>query len=319
MDALVRLKLKPLGVWTTPWQADSLLGALAVAWARAHGVAALRRDFLDPWLAHQPSFVISDAFPGDSLPAPASLVLPMWKWPRKRFKDVKNLQWLSRKGFRKVQRGMRPTLEDVPGVDIRNHVRMRNSISRDTNTTSGDGGELFPVSYSDLSLPGANLTLYARVTSAGLDILSEALEILGRTGYGARASTGHGGFEMEEDPVLSSELDGVPDPDGFVSLSTFQPSSCDPVEGYWRSFIKYGKLAPEFHDTAVFKRPQVMLESGACFRTGDPPRSLYGNAIGPERLLSDGDRERLARRGVYPVQAAFALAVPMVWKKEAEL
>ena len=125
-------------------------------------------------------------------------------------------------------------------------------------------------------------------------------------------------MELEGDLDLSSELDDVSDPDGFVSLSTFQPSPSDPVEGYWRSFIKYGKLAPEFHDAAVFKRPQVMLEPGACFRTGGVHRFFYGNAIGPDRLLSDGDRERLARRGVHPVQAAFALAVPMVWKEEAE-
>jgi hypothetical protein len=122
---------------------------------------------------------------------------------------------------------------------------------------------------------------------------------------------------MECDPAPSSELDDVPGADGFVSLSTFQPSSTDPVEGYWRSFVKYGKLAPEFHDAAVFKRPQVMLEPGSCFRTGGPPRSFYGSAIGPDRLLSDGDRERLAHRGIHPVQATFALAVPMVWKKEA--
>ncbi len=73
MDTLVRLKLKPLGVWTTPWQSDSLLGAMACAWVRSRGQDALRRDFLDPWLAQEPLFVISDAFPGDSLPAPAGL------------------------------------------------------------------------------------------------------------------------------------------------------------------------------------------------------------------------------------------------------
>ena len=314
MDALVRLRLRPAGVWTTPWQADSLLGALAVAWARSHGAEALRRDLVDPWLAHEPPFVISDAFPGDSLPAPASLALPMWEWPREKFKEVKNLRWLSLAGFRTLQLGMRPMLEDDPGVDIRNHVRMRNSISRDTNTASGEGGELFPVSYSDLSLPGAGLTLYARATTAGLDVLTGALELLGRTGFGARASTGHGGFEVEGDPEPSPELEDIPDPDGFVSLSTFQPSSTDPVEGYWRSFVKYGKLAPEFHDAAVFKRPQVMLEPGACFRTGGPPRPFYGGAIGPERLLAPNQREALAHRGVHPVQATFALAAPMIWK-----
>ena len=317
MDTLVRLKLRPLGVWTTPWQADSLLGALAVAWARAHGAGALRRDLLDPWLAHEPPFVISDAFPGDSLPAPASLPLPMWEWPGERFKEVKNTRWLSQSGFRDLQLGTRPTLEDAPGVDIRNHVRMRNSISRDTNTTPGEGG-LFSVPYSEMSRPDSRLTLYARATSSGLDILAGALEMLVRTGFGARASTGHGGFEPEGSPDPCPELDGIPDADGFVSLSTFQPAASDPAEGYWRTFVKYGKLAPEFHHVAQYKRPQVMLEPGACFRTGGPPAPFYGGAIGPQRLLSDGDRERLAQRGVHPVQAAFALAVPMVWKKEAE-
>ncbi len=318
MDELVRISIRPLGGWITPWQADSLMGALAVAWVRSHGPETLRRDFLDPWLAHEPPFVISNAFPGDSLPAPASLALPMWDWPRENFKDVKNRRWLSPSGFREIQRGKRPTLEDAPEVDIRNHVRMRNSISRDTNTTSGEGGELFPVPYSELSLPNASMTLYARATSAGLDILTSALELLGLTGYGARASTGHGGFEMEGSPTPSPELDDVSDASGFVSLSTFQPSPTDPVEGYWRSFVKYGKLAPEFHDAAIFKRPQVMLEPGACFRTGGPPGAFYGGAIGPDRLLGESDRERLARRNVHPIQAAFALAVPIVWKKEAE-
>lgn len=107
----------------------------------------------------------------------------MWEWPREKFKEVKNLRWLSWENFKASQLGQRPNLEEVPDVDIRHHVRMRNSISRDTNTTSGEGGELFPVSYSDLSLPDASLTLYARVAWAGLDILTEALEMLGRPGY----------------------------------------------------------------------------------------------------------------------------------------
>ena len=289
-----------------------------MAWARSHGPAALRRDLLDPWLAHQPPFVISDAFPGDALPAPAHLALPLWEWCPERFKEIKNLRWLSQTDFRELQRGTRPALEDVPGVDVRNHVRMRNSISRDTNTTSGEGGNLFPVAYSDLSSDRAVLTLYARATGAGQDILTGALGLLGRTGYGARATTGHGGFEVQGDPVPCPELDDVPNPDAFVSLSTFQPAAADPVEGYWRSFVKYGKLAPEFQDAAVFKRPQVMLAPGACFRAGGPPRHFYGGAIGPERLLSDGARETLAQRDVHPVQAAFALAVPTVWKKEDE-
>ena len=78
-------------------------------------------------------------------------------------------------------------------------------------------------------------------------------------------------------------------------------------------FVKYGKLAPEFHGTAVFKRPQVMLEAGSCFHTGGPPRPYYGGAIGPDRLFPPEDRRSLAALDVHPVQAAFGLAVPTRW------
>ncbi len=313
MDTLVRLKLKPLGVWTTPWQADSLLGALANTWAREHGPDALRRDFLGPWLDREPLFVISDAFPGDSLPVPASLPL-WWDWPPEKRKDVKKHRWVSPADFAAMQRGAKPTLKDSPPISIRTHVRLRNTISRATATT-GEGGELFEVPFSNLSEPNGNLTLFARASSGGMQILKQSLEMLGQTGYGTDASVGHGGFELDDGPTPCPELDDVPGADGFISLSTFQPAATDPTEGFWRLFVKYGKLAPDFHHIALFKRPQVMLEAGACFHTGESPRSFYGGPIGPERLLSENARESLAAQGVRPVQAAFGLAVPMIWKK----
>lgn len=316
MDTLVRLTLKPLGVWTTPWQADSLLGAMACAWARSRGQDALRRDFLEPWLAHEPLFVVSDAFPGDSLPAPASLPL-WWDWPAEKRKNVKKHRWMTVADFRRVQEGKKPNLED-PGISIQDRVRLRNTVSRVSNT-AGDGGELFEVPFSNLSRADAALTVFVRAATGGMRILVEALEMLGWTGYGADASVGHGGFELNGDQTHCHELDNVPDADGFISLSTFQPAAADPVDGFWRLFVKYGKLAPEFHSTAVFKRPQVMLAAGACFRTKRLPKPFYGAPIGPERLLSKNARESLAAHGIHPLQAAFGLAVPVTWQSEVKL
>ena len=311
MELLVRLKLKPLGVWTTPWQADSLLGALACSWARSRGQRALRRDFLDPWLAGTPRFVISDAFPDDSLPVPAALPL-WWDWPPEQRKAVKKRRWLTEADFHRVQCGRKPELRSAR-VAVRDYVRLRNALSRATDAT-GRRGELFEVPFSSLTEADAHLAILARASDEGsLGILVEALKLLGRTGYGADASVGHGGFELAEDPAPVAHLDDVPDADGFTALSTFQPAATDPAEGYWRVFVKYGKLAPEFHASAVFKRPQVMVEAGACFRTGHPPKPFYGTSIKPDRLLSDRDRAALSAISVHPVQAAFALAVPMKW------
>lgn len=310
MEALARLKLRPLGVWTTPWQADSLLGALACAWVRSHGAAALRRDLLDPWLAGDPPFVLSDAFPGDCLPVPTAVPL-WWDWPAERRKEVKKHRWLTTADFRRVQYGEQPKLEPV-SVAVRDYVRLRNAVSRATDT-AGAGGELFEIPYSDMNEPGQGLSIYVRATRRGIDVLVQALELLGRTGYGADASVGHGGFELLEEPGPCPALDEVPGAAGFISLSTWQPAGSDPVDGFWRVFVKYGKLAPEFHGTAVFKRPQVMLEAGSCFRTGSPPRPYYGGAIGPDRLLAPEDHRTLAALDVHPTQAAFGLAVPTRW------
>lgn len=315
MGPLVRLRLRPAGVWTTPWQADTLLGAMACEWARSRGRSALRRDFLEPWLAGKPPFVVSDAFPGSSLPAPA--VLPLWwDWPPEQRKHVKQTRWLSTDDFSRVQHGKMPLLE-TPCVTTQDHVRLRNAVSRATNG-AGDRGELFEVPFSDLSRSGdaeAHLTIYARVARKGDEaVLMEALEMLGQTGYGADASVGHGAFEIDRALMPCPEIDQVPGADGFVALSTFQPRAGDPGEGFWRVFVKYGKFAPELHDAVIHKQPQVMIEPGACFRTGGAPKPFYGGPIGPERLLSTTARESLAADGVHPVQAAFALAVPIMWQ-----
>lgn len=318
MESLVKLRLKPNGVWTTPWQADSLLGSLAVTWVRWHGVDALKRDFLEPWLAGEPRFVISDAFPAESLPTPASLPLPFWNWPEDRRKAVKQTNLLSPRAFNAIQRGERPDLDgDAPTVYIRDGVRVRNEVDRSSDSAGGEGGNLFTVPYQDLSDHESHLTIYARADASGLDILVESLERLGMTGYGARATAGHGGFDLADAPEPCPEMDDVPDANAFVSLSTYQPAPSDPVDGYWRSFVKYGKMAPEFHGAnIIFKRPQIMLRAGACFRTGKAPKPYYGAAIPSERLLSDGNRQGLAERDIHPVQGAFALALPMVWKEE---
>lgn len=319
MGPLVRLRLRPAGVWTTPWQADSLLGAMACEWARSRGQEALRRDFLDPWLAGEPPFVVSDAFPGSSLPAPAALPL-WWDWSPEQRKPVKQIRWLSTDDFSRVQHCKMPLLE-TPRVATQDHVRLRNAVSRATNS-AGDRGELFEVPFSDFDFnlsrsvdAEAYLTIFARAIGKGdEEVLMEALEMLGHTGYGADASVGHGAFEIDRALTPCPELDQVPGADGFVTLSTFQPRAGDPGEGFWRVFVKYGKFAPELHDTAIHKRPQVMLEPGACFRTGSAPKPFYGGPIGPERLLSPPACESLAATGVHPVQAAFALAVPIVWQ-----
>lgn len=215
-----------------------------------------------------------------------------------------------------------PVDETVSGPSFANAIQtgiqMRNAIDR----TDGAADHLFQTAFSYLAGTDATLAIYARANAAGRAILTEGLTLLGQTGFGANASIGYGGFDLEGDPTPAPELDNVPDADGFISLSTFQPAPSDPTDGFWRMFVKYGKLAPEFqqlHDGAAFKRPQIMLEPGAGFRTAAQPLPFYGAAIGPERLFASAVRQGLAEHGAAPMQPAFALAVPMAWRQENAL
>ncbi len=200
-------------------------------------------------------------------------------------------------------------------------VQQRFQVSDEDVLIRGGGGFLVrlpPKTGSALKL------LDTELQDNRMQIVLQVFDLDRQFSYTDRNGSSHQGDEalqavvadglLKEDPTPCPGFDDVPDANGFISLSTFQPASNDPSEGFWRVFVKYGKLAPEFHGSAVFKRPQVMLEAGACFHTSHRPEPFYGGAIGPERLLSDGARRSLAAVDVHPVQAAFALAVPMKWR-----
>lgn len=305
---LVRYRLRPRSTWVSEWQADTLMGLLAALYVREAGAEKAGQELLEPWRRGAPPFVLSDAFPGDLLPAPVCLAL---------FSSVaqdkkERVSWLTQKDFQEVQAGRVP--EGVFGSKrkdpIQDRVRLRNSIDRGVNST-GLAGTLYDVPLHGLTKGYEFLTVYAQVDPANIDFLTGLFQLLAGTGYGADAGVGQGDVELAESaaPFL---LDAA-QPTGWISLSTFQPASTDPVAGWWRSFIKYGRLGPELPVTQVFKRPQWMLRPGATFFTGEAPREWYGRWIPATDLLPKTTVSELAALNIHPGQPAFALAVPLHW------
>jgi len=312
---LVRLRIMPLGAWVTPWHADTLTGLLASTFARAHGGERLKRDLLDPWQAGEPPFVLSDAFPGDLLPAPACL--PLWPWPEEKRKQVKRTEWLEPHQFQQLQEGQQPALAPAITKLAVEDVRLRNTLDRIADRT-GAPGSLYEIPCTALGYDASYLSVYARLTTGGDSLLRGLVGLLAEAGFGADASVGQGRFEWDGSFDDASWLTEVKAANGWISLSTFQPAPTDPTEGYWRSFVKYGKLGPDFGLDGVFKRPQWMLRPGSCFREQGTVRECYGRLIGTDELLPEGTRKALAGADIHPVQPALALAVPMKWAKEYE-
>jgi CRISPR-associated protein Csm4 len=323
---LIRFRLTVKGSWRTPWQADTFTGALAAGAARVNGFRWLEQELLAPWREGEPPFVLSDACPGDLLPAPALLLL-LPSWPDERRKQVKKTAWLTREQFVAVQTGQPPCLPETAGPEagfasedivFKSEVRLRNTLSRRTDTTASPGS-LYPVDAMALQKGFSGLSLYARVAPGKESLLESLLNCLGEIGFGADASAGFGHFTLAGTWDDASWLDEVEGANGWISLSTFQPAAADPTAGYWQSFVKYGKLGPDFGIENVFKRPQWMLRPGACLRENGQPGDWYGRVITIGEMLAEDAVNELALRDIQPVHPAFALAVPMKWIKEYEV
>jgi CRISPR-associated protein Csm4 len=267
-----------------------------------------------------PYFVVSDAFPGDLLPVPESVHLR--SWPVDRRKRIKQAHWLRRDAFQSLQSGGDVCGESFVFRDpVVCHPRIRNTLDRLINT-SVDEGSLFTSDEFVLgpSAHGAGdgdyLSVYVRVRAEFAATLLDLFAKVAQVGFGADVSAGLGQFDLlapELEPACW--LDDVHQPNGVVSLSTFQPGAGDPTDGVWRAFVKYGKVAPDFGLENPFKRPMLMLRAGACFRARQIPGYL-GRSIPMDELLAPRERQCLRETGVEIFHLAYGLAVPATFSEE---
>lgn len=314
---LYRLAVRPRSPWRTPWQADTLAGALCATCARTHGVDALRTRLINPMLAGEPPFVLSDAFPGYLLPVPVAVRLAQPP-PHADRKAIKRSRWLSREDFLAL-RAAHPDA-DVPWRRLLpdssvfcDATTRHNTLARDSDAAFEEGG-LFsrPDTLLQPNRNGdASLTLYFRITDGNAaDLLLDLLHELSLVGFGADVATGRGQFDIIGDPEPDADLD-VPSPDanGIVCLSTFQPAPGDPTDGFWEAFPKFGKLGPDLALADVRKHTLIMFRPGACFRT-DPSTPFLGRALGMDDVLPTVAANELRQRGIEIIHPAFGLAIP---------
>lgn len=312
------IKLRPRSPWRTPWQADTLTGALCTAAARVHGAAFVRERLIDPMLSGTPPFVLSDAFPGDLLPLPvAARLAPL---PQDQLKSFKPATWVTRADFLSF---VASDTQHVPWnrwlphkAVIEEDTRRHNTLARDSDASLEEGG-LFSRLDTHLKAGIDHLTFYFRTANEqGTELLLDLLHELALTGFGADTATGRGQFDVLGEPDSVPELDAPqPHANALVCLSTFQPAPSDPVDGLWEVFPKFGKLGPDLGLTDVRKKTLMMFRPGACFRA-DSCRPFLGRALPMDLVLSEASAANLRSRGVQIVHPAFGLTVPATfnWK-----
>jgi CRISPR-associated protein Csm4 len=298
MCSIYRLSFHLRGPFLTPWQADTLFGHLCWALRWRKGPDAVTA-FLDRYEASDPPILLSNGFPGDWLPKP---VFPSSLVSAADPAELQGLildreesgrqEWLSPVEFnawRSLPTVVRPGRHDGL-VDEETRTLFKNKINRRTGTTAAveeeeglEGeGNLFAV--EERFLPESRLSVYARIVDDWLDTARTLFADVAHTGYGRKKSSGYGQFDFDPEADLApyDGFDEVPGANGFISLSNWVPGPNDPVDGYYRAWVKYGRLgevyAVQGSDRPPFKQPLVMLEAGACFRV-EQPKPYYGRLV----------------------------------------
>jgi CRISPR-associated protein Csm4 len=306
-----RIQIMPSGVFAHPLRADTLAGHLCWYLAQAEGSAGAQRLVA---AAESGAFRISDAFPHGYLPLPVEASTDwkiaeqsFFQAARKKgstYEKDAGADWHTlRKKARKLTHlaashwssGVsRPALlaaliaEKIPPGALLPTLHLRwsatesdavrppgewHSLHTAVNRVSGgaqDGAlhERVGVCYP----PGSVLDLYLRCEEEEKPRLLAALQNIGLDGHLKRASSGWGRFMLGAGAVRWTPPSG--DSDRWVSLSP-----CVPEQGYagaahYKLLPHYGKLGGIQSVRGVFKRPIILLATGASFQ-GPPPQGCW--------------------------------------------
>ena len=318
-----KIHLEIISSVVTPFQADTLFGTICWGIALLEGNRALKK-FLELYKNKETiPLIISDGFVEGYLPMPVLRPLSL-----KESEDLADKQLPEKDPIKKVEyMDLIRDFKRVPYLPIEylkinngilSHLKLledylKNKISTAAMHQIAEDVHIIRTSidrYSGKAMEGRlyntrekfynkKVIIYVKLRNGGaLDI--EWLKrifigYIGISGYGADKSTGKGRIRVESIEV-KDDLPHSDNPNAFISLSSFVPDENDPLEGWYSSLLKYGKLGEHYANSSIdkidpdtgekignnpFKRPLLMLKAGSVFKLKENEglRPFYGRII----------------------------------------
>ncbi|RNC67983.1 MAG: hypothetical protein ED859_11730 [Desulfuromonadales bacterium] len=139
-------------------------------------------------------------------------------------------------------------------------------------------GKLYPLEDTFFR-EGTAFTVYLSNECFTPNELSSILEYIAVEGYGADKSVGRGAFSYEL--TAGWDLPAASDPNGYMTLSHYHPTTGETVDGYYDVSTKFGKLGGHWAagvEGGPHKKPLLMFNPGSCFKSATP-KSFYGGLI----------------------------------------
>lgn len=135
--------------------------------------------------------------------------------------------------------------------------------------------------------------------------IKEIMNFISSTGYGADKSVGKGNIEIEK--ICQEEIPPIDRQNAFVSFSNFIPANSSELDGYYKTFTKFGKLGGDFASGGnPFKKPVIMLEAGALVKIKEFEANKYFGRLQPG-VHSNTD--------INIVQYGYAFPVPVYYEE----
>ncbi|MBF0154076.1 MAG: CRISPR-associated protein Csm7 [Magnetococcales bacterium] len=268
------LTIEPLTAFVTPLHGDTMFGQLCWALRNRHGDDWLR-ERLQGYTENRPFLVVSDAFPAEYWPRPC--LPPEFAFGQQgpenqeSRKEVKARVWLPNRMWKRPLREWMDQCQTEKelwnGCARKVHPQPHNSINRLTGTTgSGDDGFAPYVVDQIWFPPESELELWLVVDPQRLDheTLQQALEDVGRIGFGKDASTGQGHFRVES--LTETPLPRQKHSNAWLTLGHCAPQGggFDPERSFYLPFTRFGRHGDTLALTEnPFKKPMLLARTGA--------------------------------------------------------
>lgn len=285
---LYRAVIRPIVSFMSPLQSDTLFGAFCWSYRYYYGEKMLEQLLEE--MKEKPTVIFSNAFPKGTLPAPLGTrdvsadfeTIESKVERRKAYQDhkkIKNARFVEREWFQKIADGnCSGFTQGLKGEGFQEQASVHNMVSREDGIVKQiEGSGSLYAEDEFFCETGQEYDIYV-LSSLEPEILKSTIQLMLMLGIGKNKSTGKGAFELcewEEEHGLTDWKDS----NAFMALSNFVPSQKDPVHGWYKTFVKYGKLDREYAAAEYpFKKPILFLQAGAVFLTQEN-RPYYGRCL----------------------------------------
>ncbi len=294
----------------TPFQSDTIFGH--ICWAIHQLDWGTENDKLQQFLNAydakdtKPPLLVSDGLPENHLPKPVLPSVSQEELDKKipvkkridesyRIKNLKKLKYITKDDFDKLQQteingsklfdilynsSTEKYDETAFGLSF---VVQHNTIDRIADkVTEG----LYSETEKFFSSENNKYEIYINATDFFTKVdLERIFEYISLQGFGKNKSTGKGAFNILD---LSEKIDlpKARNPNGFITLSSYIPRKNDPIEGYYNTLLKFGKLGGTFAAGSPevgknpFKKPLIMMCAGSIFKDSEYCEDkIYGSLL----------------------------------------